>query len=840
MPSASLHAYRAKRNFRHTPEPEGSASVKTFHGRFVIQKHAARRLHYDFRLELNGTLKSWAIPKGPSYNPQEKRLAVQVEDHPLEYAQFEGIIPKGQYGAGTVMVWDSGLWEPEGRDPVADYNKGHLRFTLNGEKLKGSWSLVRMHAKSATDQNWLLIKHNDSFAAARDADDLDAHSVASHRTLKQIASDNDKTWDSAHGHVSTRPVKQHKSPRKGIKAPLSDFIAPQLATLVTNPPQGGQWLHEIKYDGYRILCRINHEHTALFSRNAKDWSDRFPAVLSALKDLGLSSAWLDGELCFVNPDGSSDFQSLQNALKENQDQSLVYFIFDLLYLNGKDLSKLTLLERKQILAGILKKASATGPIRYADHLHGQGEAIYQQACEHKLEGIISKWADRPHREGRGPEWLKIKCLQRQEFVIGGYTRPRGKRAGFGALLLGVYEDGRLIYTGKVGTGFNEQSQQTIYNALQNIIAMQSYYDKPLPRDITRSAVWVKPTLVAEIEFRNWTRDGYLRQPSFKGLRSDKKPTDAVRERSFEAAPEPYTTSRASTVAGVSISNPDKTLYPGDTISKRDLALYYEYVAPWMLPYVAGRPLTLLRCPNGIEEQCFFQKHAVETVPKYLPRVNIQEKGKPVQYLTVQSVEGLISLVQMGVLEIHTWGARADSPQRPDLLIFDIDPQELLPWKTVLTGTQTLHTLLDELKLVSFVKATGGKGLHVVVPVTRRHGWREIKAFAKAVADILVQFDPSLYTAKIAKRSREGRMYIDYVRNSEGATAIAPYSTRARPGAPVALPLRWQEVDEGIESDYFNVKNVRFRLQQLKKDPWEDFFTVRQSITKSMRHTLGLK
>jgi bifunctional non-homologous end joining protein LigD len=847
MPRSSLQEYRARRDFRRTPEPKGAAPRKTFKNHFVVQRHAARREHYDFRLELNGTLKSWAIPKGPSLNPQDKRLAVQVEDHPVEYANFEGVIPKDQYGAGTVLLWDEGQWLSEDHDPQAAYDKGHIHFSLKGTKLKGSWSLVRMHARSQSDKNWLLIKHSDAYAADLDAEDLDAHSVASLRSLDQIARDKDKTWDSVRNKAVTlkRPElhnKLNKAPDKGRKAALPDYIEPQLATLVDTPPVGNQWLHELKYDGYRILTRINHNDVTLFSRNAKDWSSRFPAVHKAIQNLGLTSAWLDGELCFVKADGSTSFQALQNAIRENNESALVYFIFDLLYLNGKDLSRLALKERKQILAKLLQQAGETGPLRFADHLQDEnaGPAFYEQACTHHLEGIISKMAECSHHHGRGRDWLKIKCLQRQEFVIGGYTRPRGTRTGIGALLLGVYDKGQFIYTGKVGTGFSEDSLQKLYDTLKPLTIKRPLYDKGPPRDIARTALWVEAKLVVEIEFSNWTRDGYLRQPSFKGLREDKTAREVVREQTqkqSELSSKPVT-KRIPSVAGIALSNPNKTLFPQEGITKLALAQYYEYVAELMLPYVIDRPLTLLRCPDNYSE-CFFQKHNVETFPMDLKRVTVLEKGNAVPYLTIQSVAGLISLVQMGVLEIHTWGSRADRPDRPDQLIFDIDPQSELPWKTVVGGAQTLHALLDQLGLISFPKATGGKGLHVVVPISRRHTWQEVKRFARAVADTLVHFDSTLYTATVSKQARHGKMYIDYVRNSEGATAIAPYSTRARVGAPIAMPLSWDEVDTLKSPNYFTVNNICTRLQNLKHNPWDGYFSIRQSITRAMRNTLGI-
>jgi bifunctional non-homologous end joining protein LigD len=837
MPQGSLQQYRRKRDFRHTPEPRGVIAGKAFKGRFVVHKHAARQRHYDLRLELGGTLKSWAVPKGPSLNPQERRLAVQVEDHPLEYAAFEGVIPQNQYGGGTVMLWDEGAWLPEDADPQAAYDKGHLHFTLKGHKIKGRWSLVRLHAMDVAEKNWLLIKHDDDYAALLDADDLDAHSVTSHRTLDQIASARDKAWDVDHEKIVTRHVKQQKLPSKGRKALLPDFIAPQLAMLVDRPPEGDDWLHELKYDGYRIFARVDHGEITLLTRNAKDWTQRFPAIHAAIKNLGLSSAWLDGEVCFVNANGSTSFQALQNALEENHDTALVYFVFDLLYVNGRDLSQLNLPERKQMLAALLKDAGDIGPMRFADHLQGQGAAFYEQVCGCRLEGVISKRADRPHNAGRSREWQKIKCLQRQEFVIGGYTRARGARTGFAALLLGVYEVGRFIYTGKVGTGFNEESLQALYRRLEKLRIEHSPYDISPPREIAREAMWVAPQLVAEIEFKEWTRDGCLRQPSFKGLREDKKPMHAKRERPQPSMPSPV--QRAPSVAGVALSNPNKALYPPEGITKLDLARYYEYVAERMLPYVIDRPLTLLRCPDGYTAECFFQKRDVDESPKALKPVTVMEKGVPVQYLTIQSQESLIALVQMGVLEIHTWGARADRSERPDLLVFDIDPHEQVPWKTVIHGAHTLRALLNELGLVSFVKATGGKGLHVVVPITRRHTWPEVKTFTRAVADAMVQFDHSLYTASISKKSRPGKMYIDYVRNSEGATAVAPYSTRARPGAPVAVPLDWDEVDELASPNYFTIKNIHERLEQLNHDPWEKLFSRRQTITQAMKRSLGI-
>ena len=840
MAHASLQQYRRKRDFRRTPEPKGAIRGKAFTGRFVVQKHAARQQHYDFRLELGGALKSWAIPKGPSLDPQDKRLAVQVEDHPLEYAQFEGVIPKNQYGAGTVMLWDEGAWAPEDADPQAAYEKGHLHFTLKGEKIKGGWSLVRMHGKDATEKNWLLIKHDDEYAAALGADDLDARSVASHRTLDQIALDNDKVWDVGLERViSAKRVPLRKIPRKGRKAPLPDFSAPQLATLVGSPPSGDAWLHELKYDGYRILSRVEHDDVVLFSRNAKDWTHRFPAIHRALQNLGLSSAWLDGEVCFVNADGSTSFQALQNALEKSDDKALVYFVFDLLYVNGRDLSQLTLIERKQLLAEIIEGSGDIGPLRFADHLQGQGAAFYAQVCGHDLEGVISKRADRQYRAGRSREWRKVKCLQRQEFVIGGYTRPHGARTGFAALLLGVYENNRFIYTGKVGSGFNEESLQGLHLSLEKLRVDRSPYDlygNGPPKDIARTAVWVAPRLVAEIEFREWTRDGYLRQPVFKGLREDKEPTKIQRELPQPSAPPSI--QRTPSIAGVSLSNPNKPLYPQEGITKLELARYYDYVAEWMLPYVIDRPLTLLRCPDGYTQECFFQKHDVEASTA-LGRVTILEKANRMQYLTIHSREGLIALAQMGVLEIHTWGARADRPERPDLLVFDIDPHEQLPWNTVIKGAQTLHALLNELGLVSFAKSTGGKGLHVVAPITRRHTWPEVKTFAKAVADALVRFDHSIYTTRISKEARRGKMYIDYVRNSEGATAVAPYSTRARAGAPVAVPLSWEEVDKLPSPNYFTMRNIHSRLEHLKRDPWEGFFSTQQSITKSMKKILGI-
>lgn len=820
-----LEPYRRKRDFTRTPEPSGKQAREVRKGRhFVVQKHAARRLHYDFRLELDGVLKSWAVPKGPSLNPAERRLAVHVEDHPLAYRHFEGIIPPGEYGSGTVLVWDQGTWFPEG-DPLADYGRGRLHFRLLGSKLHGSWSLVRTgsRAKDSGD-NWLLIKRKDAHSSERDLLEEAPHSVLTGRNLEQITMAAEPVWHGAQGDAAAS------------ETPLPRSLGVQLATPVDVVPAGEDWLHEIKHDGYRIVARIEDGKVRLLTRSGKDWTARFPGIHDAVLGLGLDQAWLDGEAVVMLPDGRSSFEALQQALSSGANASVTHLLFDLLHLSGRELHREPLHARKAVLAELLATDRAAPVLRYSDHIVGHGPAFYRQACQVGLEGIVSKHAARPHFSGRSRSWLKIKCLRRQEFVVIGYTEPAGTRTGFGALLLAVHDEaGALVYAGRVGTGFDQRRLDSLHAQLRALETTEPPLPRArLPREALRRVHWVRPELVVEVAFSNWTQGGVLRHSVFQGVREDKPATEVVRESpqpsvSLSAAP-------SNRAPAVPLSHPDKVLYPEPGLSKRDLAEYYLSVADRMLPEIAGRPLTLLRCPHGQHRDCFYQKHADDSASSAILRVSIPEKGKPAEYMAVDTREGLLALTQMNVLEIHVWGARRTRLTRPDRVVFDLDPDAGLPWEAVPRAAARLHERLLDLGLQSFLRTTGGKGLHVVMPLVRRHDWDQVKSFARAVAVEMVHRYPGEYTATLSKAARRGKLFIDYLRNGQGSTAIASYSTRAHPRATVAVPLAWEEL-ETVRSDAFTVTDLATRLEST--DPWAELGTVRQSLTKPILAALGL-
>lgn len=882
-----LREYKRKRDFRKTPEPKGDGAAPSAGRQFVVQKHAAKRLHYDFRLELGGVLKSWAIPKGPSLDPAVKVLAVQVEDHPLEYGGFEGIIPEDEYGGGTVMVWDHGIWEPEG-NAEKGFKEGKLKFRLFGEKLHGSWALVRMSGRAGEEgKNWLLIKHRDKDARPDAKTDLlsrKPRSVLSDRTMDEIAADaarvgssngKAKAKKSAARKVHDRhKVSQPKAKTNGRgigdlakilsgldgvqRAKQPKTLQPQLCTLSDTVPSGDDWLHELKFDGYRIVAFLEHGKVRLVTRQDKDWTDRFRSVAEACRSLPIENGILDGEVVSLNEAGIAGFQRLQNSLKRGDDKALVYYVFDIPCCEGFDLTETPLLERKEVLARLISsmRPKRNDQIRYSDHIRGEGEHVLEQACDGGLEGIVSKRADSPYRSTRTRNWLKIKCLKRQEFVIGGYTKPSGSRIGFGALLLGFYEGRDLIYCGRVGTGFTQQSLRQLKSELKRRATDSPPFVNPPTGADRRGVTWVKPELVGEVAFTEWTDDGILRHPSFYGLREDKSPRDVVRERprdvarpaksaaNGKAGGKRMKATRARTrrsadansdamVAGVRITHPDRVLYAKQSLTKLDLAKYYEQVADWILPHVVGRPLTLVRCPTGLEGECFYQKHLTGSLPDTVRGVMIKEKEKRSEYVVVDDLPGLISLVQMGVLEVHPWGARADAIEKPDRLVFDLDPGEGVEWKAVIQAAREMRDYLTGLGLKSFVRTTGGKGLHVVVPLSRRNSWEQLKEFAKGVADAVVRRNPDPYIATMSKAKRRGKVFIDYLRNQRGATAIASYSTRARAGAPVATPLAWDELSPRIKADAFRVDNLPKRLASLKSDPWSEFFTTRQSIGSKM-------
>ena len=864
----ALERYRQKRDFRVTPEPAGKVGQRRSRGlRFVIQKHAATRLHYDFRLELNGVLLSWAVPKGPSLDPNDKRLAMHVEDHPLEYGDFEGVIPAKQYGAGTVMLWDRGTWLPK-TDPAEGYAKGRLKFDLEGEKLKGGWNLVRSRGgKYGGENSWLLFKEVDEFARlgaqaliAEDRPD----SVATGRSLEQIAAAADRVWHSNQSVAAnvkggalrkSETIKGLAKVKGARKAPLPDLLEAQLATSAKAPPTGPAWVHEIKYDGYRMLCRIAQRQVRMLSRADKDWTGDFPAVARALALLPVDEAWLDGEVVALDSHGRTSFQALQKALSAADSRSLKYLAFDLLYLNGFDLRGAILTERKRLLRELLADAPAS--IQFSEHFAAPGAAFFQNVSDLGLEGMVSKRGDLPHRAGRGPAWQKIKCMRRQEMVIGGYTDPEGTRQGFGALLLGVYEtDGRLAYVGKVGTGFSDETLDTLSRTLSGLVQKRSPFHNPPVGADARRAHWVKPSLVAEVRFVEWTDDGTLRHSSFVGLRADKPAREVVREpvdspalaepaieAPVRSPPRPRTqpVTDKNAVAGIALTHPEKKLYPETGITKRELALYYATVGDSMLPHLRDRPLTLLRCPNGWSEGCFYQKKAEDGVNDAISRIEIGGgDGGIALYMMADSVPAIVALLQMGVLEMHPWGSRARNLGCPDRIIFDLDPDDAVDWEDLRQAALLVKTLLENIGLVPYVKTTGGKGLHVVVPIEPVVPWDHVKGFTRAVAEFLERTFPDRFTSKLLKVSRRGKIFIDYLRNSEGATAIAAYSTRARGNAPVSTPVAWDELSRDLRFDHFNVGNVPKRLAKAKADPWRDIAAAALALSPSIMARVGYK
>jgi bifunctional non-homologous end joining protein LigD len=844
----ALARYRAKRDFKITSEPQGGKATAQ-HNSFVVQKHAATRLHYDFRLELNGTMKSWAVTRGPSMDPADKRLAVHVEDHPIDYSGFEGIIPKGQYGGGTVMIWDRGTWEPL-EDPEKGYAKGKLKFALHGDKLKGSWALVRMggRARSERADNWLLIKERDGEARPGHGDVLleeETRSVTTGRSMEEIAAKADRVWtrDGEQKPVAEPKEEKKKTGRKKGKA-LPQFVAPQLATLVDQPPEGPEWLHEIKLDGYRLLCRIEGGRMRLLTRTEQNWTHRFPALAKSRIDA--EEALIDGEVVAVDEKGFSNFGALQQALSDGDDRDLRFYAFDLLHLDGRDLRGEPLETRKARLKTLLSASKQSAPLfALSEHIEGRGKDVFENACALSLEGIVSKRRDVPYRPGRGDDWLKTKCGARQEFVIGGFTEHSKATRSVGALLIGHYEDGDLVYAGRVGTGFDAETRKTLWREL-NALRRRSAPFASTPAATRRGAIWVEPRLVAEIAFANWTRDGILRHPSFQGLRKDKPAKTIVKEKAkpvakASKAPVPSGKSRGSdTVAGVVLTHPDRVLYPDVGLTKHDLAEYYAAVADAMLPHLAGRPLSLVRCPEGAAAKCFYQKHPGHSAPKALRRIKIKESAGTHEYVVADDVSALVALVQMGVLEIHPWGSREDSLEKPDRIIFDFDPAPDVPWPRVIAAVADMRERLESLGLKSFLKTTGGKGLHVVAPIAPRDEWPEVKAFTKAVAVAIEHDAPRDYTTVMSKAERRGRIFIDYLRNDRGSTAIAPYSTRARAGATVATPLPWSALKPDLKPGAFTVLTMPERLTAMKADPWKEMAGLRQGLTAKAKAAVGLK
>jgi len=833
---APLRDYARKRDFTRTSEPAPQPGGD-LGGQFVVQKHAARRLHYDLRLELNGVLKSWAVTRGPSLIAGSKRLAVQTEDHPMQYLEFEGNIPKGEYGGGAMIVWDRGRWVPEG-DPHVGLAKGHLAFALEGTRLKGRWHLVRMKPRppASKKNEWLLIKVDDAFARRPGEPDITDEETTSHlsgRTTEELA---------AQGEVRSDHAARAAASRSGVAAEVSRlvgarkkllpvFLAPSLAKLSARPPTGPKWLHEIKHDGYRLQARIDGRSIKLLTRTGLDWTDRFKAIATALARLGLGSALIDGEVVVEDASGLSSFNALQADLSAGRQDRLRYYVFDLLYCEGFDLTPSPLIERKRLLATLVAALPPGSPIRLSEHLvDEEGPTILEHTCRLGLEGIVSKRVNLPYKAGRGDHWLKSRCTLRQEFVIVGYVPSTAAPGTVGALALGYYDAGRLRYAGRVGTGYSGAESKSLRERLEALSAPRPAFLNSLPAGAEKGVRWAKPELVCEVEFRGFSADTIIRQSTYKGLREDKPAHEVV----LEAPPTQSEAGRwngdkpasaeAADIAGVRLTHPERIMWEETGLTKQGLAEFYSDIADWILPHVTGRPLSLLRCPSGVSEQCFFAKHPWHGLGEGIRRIDTGD-GEPM--LAIDDLTGLIGLVQSGVVEIHPWGSTVERPDAPDRLIFDLDPGEDVSWDAVIAGAREVRERLRLIGLESFVKTSGGKGLHVVVPIVPSLDWDAAKAFTGAVAEAMSKDDPARYVATMSKRARQGRILIDYFRNARGATAVAAYSTRARPQAPVSTPLAWEEL--GVRADHYRVDNLRQRLRFLARDPWQGFFELRQRI-----------
>ena len=904
-----LARYRDMRHFDITAEPSGSKKdiAKTKQKTalpFVIQKHAASHLHYDFRLGWNGVLKSWAVAKGPSYVVKDRRLAVEVEDHPLEYGGFEGIIPKGQYGGGTVMVWDQGTWNPQpGHEDVDEgLRNGSLKFELHGTKLKGRWTLIRMNSKpgdkggrwgSSSKPNWLLIKEHDDFERGPDDPCITEEkpdSAVTGRSLEQIAAQEDHVWNSKetatpgqawHRNTSepaTTRTKVQSSKLKARAQPLAiatekklsqkpsnakpiapvlkslprehqpEFLAPQLALEATTPPSGPNYLHELKLDGYRIQARKDGSQVQLLTRKGLDWTHRMKTIAAALARLPVKQITLDGEVVVLAPNGTSSFADLQASLNDGAKHDLIYFAFDLLHLDGHNPRNLPLRERKALVSEILTAPDAA--IRFNQHIEIDGAVLFEEACKMHAEGIVSKRADAPYDSGRSSAWLKSKCLHEQEFVIAGFTPSLDGPNRIGSLLLGYYEGKKLIYAGRTGTGFTQKLKHELYTQLSKLETKSTSFER-IPNEARRGVRWIAPKLVAQVRFATWTADNLVRQAAFLGLREDKPATEVTREEAT-IAPKPkaakashktaaplaakstptakFTHNPPGTTNHVRLTHPDKILDPESELTKQQLLDYYTAIAPRILPHIANRPLSLVRCPEGVTKPCFFQKHVNQMLPRTIGSVTITDKksGKPEPYITLNTAEAFISLAQLGVLELHPWGSCNENLEHPDRLILDLDPDAAISWSSLCEAAADVRSRLKKLGLASFLKLTGGKGLHIVAPLTPKLTWTELKEAAHDFVLDMERANPRLYLTKMTKSARANKIYLDYLRNERGATAVAPWSPRARPGANVSVPLPWSAL-KLPERPLYAVRDFQTWLPKLRTDPWKTLPSLRQSL-----------
>lgn len=805
--TAKLSEYNQKRNFGKTLEPEGKTEVSGEGLRFVIQHHMARREHYDLRLEWEGVLLSWAVPKGPSYDTHDKRLAVKVEDHPLNYRNFEGTIPKGEYGGGVVMLWDEGFWEPLG-NVEQGLLRGELKFVLRGRRLKGKWVIVRLKGKTGEEDkdNWLLIKEKDEHVKTDSGISEFTTSIRSGRTMEEIE----------------RGVEE-----KVTRNPFTK-VEVQLAKLVHTVPNEEDWLYELKYDGYRIVAFVEGNNVRLMTRNGNDLIKRFYTIATSLTELAAGRAMvLDGEIAITNESGKTDFQALQNYLKSPKDQNLTYIVFDLLALDGIDLRGRRLIERKEMLETLMEGAPSN--LYYSRHVKGSGKESFAAACRSDMEGIIGKRAESIYSGKKNDNWIKLKCDKRQEFVIGGYSLSDKKSSGISSILLGVYENEKFVYAGRAGTGISEAEMKALELKFEPLKREESPFTLvPKPR-ANEKITWLEPELVAEIKFTEWTKEGQLRQASYKGLRIDKAPKDIrIEAAEYEIDPPSYNKADISSkgnskniiIEGIKISNPKKVLFDNPEITKEDVIRYYAAVSKSMLPYLNGRILTSVRCPKGIAQNCFYKKHPGKDSKEIVTFPITNSKGKTEDYFYIESVSGLIAEAQMGTLEFHTWGSRVDKLDTPDIMVFDLDPDEGMDLSRVRQGALDMRSILAELSLQSFLKTSGGKGYHIVVPFKPVMTWEMFNDFAKRVAQVMEQKWPDRYTSNVRKAKRTDKIFIDWIRNGRGATSIAPYSVRARVGAKVSMPIAWEELNT-VAPDSIDMAEALRRIGG--SDPWKDFF-----------------
>jgi len=800
-----IATYNRKRDFTKTKEPKGR-KLKGGGDSFVVQKHEASRLHWDFRLELDGVLKSWAVPKGPSIDPGEKRLAMRTEDHPLDYGTFEGIIPAGEYGGGTVMLWDKGRWIPQpGKDPSKTIEEGHLHFTLEGERMKGEWVLFRLNPRPGErGEPWMLKKVSDEYADPENGNELvdeGTTSVTTGRTMAEIAAGEDVWRSNRSGQKGGRAKK------KAGSAPPA-FQPPQLATLVDDVPTGSDWLYEYKYDGYRLLLSVGDGVASAFTRHGKDWSDKFKALVKAAANLP-AGCLIDGEAVALDKNGKPSFQLLQSTLKERQGANLVFYAFDVLVDRGEDIKRLPNIVRKDRLASLL--AGVNPPIIYGDHVIGKGEALFEQICKQGGEGIIAKKASCPYKGTRTRNWLKIKCIQRQEFVIVGWSES-DKRMGFRSLLLAANEKGKLTYVGKVGTGFSGKLIQEMMDRMRRLEVDKAPVE--VPRADRKGAHFIKPELVAEIAFTEFTNEGILRHPSFLGLREDKPASEVVVETPRHLSKSEKKDRATAESFGIRISNPERVIYPDEKLTKGDLADYYAAVEALIMVDCARRPMTLIRCPQGRSKKCFFQKHDTGSFGPDVKHVPVKEKKGIVQdYLYFDDIKGLLACVQMGTIEFHGWGSRSDKIEHPDRLVFDLDPDVGLDFGKVKEAAVKLRGLLKDLGLETFPLLSGGKGLHVVAPLDQSADWPAVSDFAERFSRAIAEAEPDMFTANIRKVQRKGRIFLDWLRNQRGSTAVMPYSARAREGAPVAAPIAWEELDKYEGGNHFTIRDADELLER---------------------------